>query len=197
MTPSHPGGSAEGSSHFCKHVGHKNTHPPSASDLRDTPISQGGRQTAGGPLCAPLPRRCGALRQRFCLPHPAAHQTSHHAHRVPSRLLRWGTGGGASPRTDGDGRGFSRGFGREGRKERKHAAHHSRRGARRRLRKRQVGSEETRRGAAGGGQKVSSGLLLCALRPGSGGGVAPRKVASATLRFKEKINILFGFGSCA
>lgn len=49
-----------------------------------------------------------------------------------------GGGGGLHAQTGAVGRGFSRGLGRGGRKQRKHAAHHSRRGARRRLRNRQV-----------------------------------------------------------
>lgn len=168
-------------------------HPPRARKhhLRDTPISQSGRQPPPPPICAPLSRlrrQRGAAARLSAV--SAAHRRADVTSRLPVSSAEGGGGGGASPRTDGgsgEGRGFSRGLGRGGRAERKRAAHHSRRGARPRLRNRQVGL---------GGRRTTEGELRASAcsRPGRvrvcvcGGELLPRRFDS-----KEKINILFGF----
>lgn len=173
---------------------------------------QKGTGHRGRPLSARLCRSSVSGSGAAAPPSSGSSCSSPTRHHITSPPVSSGrVGGGVSTGRQGQrGRGFSRVFGRGGRKQRKHAAHHSRRGARQQLRIRRVGSDEARRGAAGGGrQKVSCTRLRCPAnarlgcawsRGREGGGVAARKLASARrvcFDFKEKINVLFGFCSCA
>lgn len=151
------------------------------------------------PLCTPTAApsavaaaRRVAVRQRGAAPPLSAGSAAHRRPDVTSRTSRplpspppKAVGGGLHAQTGAVGRGFSRGLGRGGRKQRKHAAHHSRRGARRRLRNRQVRL---------GGKRTTEGELRASAPLHRGRGSLSRgKLLPRRFDFKEKINILFGF----
>lgn len=191
---------------LCKHM-QSITTLSSAADLRDTSTPSGWSIRASGTAGAPsLRASVAAQRQRcgsasvFLVQLLISDQTSHHV-PVPSPPVRGRLRGQAGRVRGGGACVFL-----DAEKENSANTPPTIQGEARVNSCATADSDETRRGAAGGGQqKVSSTRLLCSLnarvlRAGSAGVVAPWKLASAgrvCFHFKEKINILFGFCLCA